>query len=508
MDLAESSHDAHGHPELLHGVDIDHHVPDPSRRLLSERLQAVGYRTAGFFSGPYLDPDFDFARGFDTYEACYGPNLAAAARAKAAIDNEIERAKSGTTGTPTVEELTRQLNESIVKLEQESHRDVSSATVCEAALRELEAAADGSEPFFLFAHLFDPHYDYVPPAPHDRAFDPSYDGSVTGTNFLDDPAVARPDPRATGPGQLLRVASERDMQHVRALYAGELAWVDAQIERLVAKLDELGLAENTIVIITSDHGDEFFEHGSLGHRNTLFEEITRIPLVIRWPAGIEGGARIDALVSNVDLVPTVLDWLDLADDTRGASLAPLIEARSGGDERTVLGRMVRAWSIGMSVPSNDGAMHSVPGQLVVVTESFHSGSLKLLRERSWPRLPNAVLEHMPDAAREQFEAQQVQGRTRERLRWIDLALHPDERPEDFSTDFEQGPAKAALERWRERYVELNTERLAAIQRGGVTVPRDTTAHQAMLDALGYGSGGPAGDPLPPGEFSLPAPGAE
>ena len=114
-----------GHPELLHGVDMDQHVPDPSRRLLSERLQAVGYRTAGFFSGPYLDPDFDFARGFDRYEACYGPSLAMASRAKAAIDVEIERARQGVSGTPTVTDLTRRLNEAILELEHASHTAVS-----------------------------------------------------------------------------------------------------------------------------------------------------------------------------------------------------------------------------------------------------------------------------------------------------------------------------------------------------------------------------------------------
>ncbi|MEX1024145.1 MAG: sulfatase [Planctomycetota bacterium] len=495
-----------GQPELVHGVDIDYHVADPSRRLLAERLSAVGYRTAGFFSGPYLDPDFGFGRGFERYEACYGPALREATRAKAALEAEIERSRRGAVGTPTVDELTRRMNDAILAVENESHRDVSSRTVTDAALAELEAAAAGDRPFFLFAHLFDPHYDYVPPPPHDRTFDADYTGAITGLDLLEDPAISHPDPRATGPGQLVQVANERDMQHIRALYAGELAWVDEQLRRVLERLDALGLAESTLVIVTSDHGDEFFEHGSLGHRNTLFEEITQVPLIVRWPGRVAAGTRIAPLASTVDLVPTVLDWLRLADDTSGTSLVPLLEGREDPRERAVLGRMVRAWNVGLMVPDRSGTPQSVAGQLVVLTESYHWGSLKLLRERSWPRLPNAVLDALPREARDRFEAQQALGRATESLRWIDLAVHPDERPENFSTDFSSAPAQAALERWRERYVDLNADRLAAIEAGGVAVPRDTSEHNEQLRALGYAGGELDSEPLPPGEFSLPAPG--
>jgi hypothetical protein len=147
--------------------------------------------------------------------------------------------------------------------------------------------------FFLFAHYWDVHYDYAPPAPYDSMFDPHYLGKVSGVGFVEDPTIDS-------------MLDDDDLEHVLAVYDGEVRWVDEHVGQLVAVLDELDLAERTVVLVTSDHGDEFLEHGGKGHGLTLYDEIVRIPLVMRGP-GLQPGSLVDRRVSLADIMPTVLD---------------------------------------------------------------------------------------------------------------------------------------------------------------------------------------------------------
>src|SRR5262249_9142703 len=150
--------------------------------------------------------------------------------------------------------------------------------------------------FFLFAHYFDPHYDYVPPPPFDGEFDPDYAGSIDGRDFvrrLADPSV-----------------TPRDVEHLRALHAGELAWTDSQIGRVLDELDRRGLAPNLLVIVGADRGDEFLEHGGFGHRRTLYQEVVRVPLILRWPNGLKAGGVHKGTRSLASIKPSVLALID------------------------------------------------------------------------------------------------------------------------------------------------------------------------------------------------------
>jgi arylsulfatase A-like enzyme len=168
-----------GQPELVHAVDVDYHRLDPARPMLAEELRASGFRTAGFVSAPYLEPEFGFDRGFERFEATYGGELGAAAaaarEAKARYDAiDVRRDPAGHRAAWDAHRRAQ------ARMETLSHRDVSSEIVADRAVAELrEAAADGRR-FFVFAHFFDPHYDYVPPAPWDERFDPGYEGTLTG----------------------------------------------------------------------------------------------------------------------------------------------------------------------------------------------------------------------------------------------------------------------------------------------------------------------------------------
>jgi arylsulfatase A-like enzyme len=113
------------------------------------------------------------------------------------------------------------------------------------------------------------------------------------------------------------------------LYDGEVATVDAEIKTLFAELQRRGCLDDAIVVITADHGEEFFEHGGLQHGKSLFGESVRVPLVLIAP-GYQGGQRVDQNVSLVDVAPTLIDLLGLPPESRfeGRSLVPLLKSSS------------------------------------------------------------------------------------------------------------------------------------------------------------------------------------
>ena len=238
--------------QLSHGVVHDTYVLSPDVPTLAEAMKHAGYVTAGFVSAPYLAAHYGYARGMDTYEdvsAKYG-----------------HRAEARTA--------------------------VVSQDLVDLVLPWLDAHA--RDPFFLFVHDFDIHYDYVPPPPYDKLFDPDYHGKVDAKNFLE-----RPD--------INRHMDKRDLDHVLALYDGEIRFTDDHVARILKKIDDLGLRSRTIVILLSDHGDEFFEHGNKGHHRTVYDEVLRVPFVVRLPDGARAGAVVDDEVSLVDVMPTILD---------------------------------------------------------------------------------------------------------------------------------------------------------------------------------------------------------
>jgi arylsulfatase A-like enzyme len=181
-----------------------------------------------------------------------------------------------------------------------SHQDVTNPTVYAAASRWIRkhVREHPGRPFFAFVHLWDVHFDFIPPPPYDTRFDPAYAGAIDGRDFFFDPAISAG-------------LSQRDRQHLIALYDGEIAWTDSFVGMLLGDLDQLGLAESTVVAVTSDHGTEFFEHGGKGHRTTLFDELLCIPLILRAPGRLPAGARVAAQTRSIDVGPTLLELAGL-----------------------------------------------------------------------------------------------------------------------------------------------------------------------------------------------------
>jgi arylsulfatase A-like enzyme len=265
-----------GSSSLTHGVNgfVGSRM-DRNQVTLAGRMQQAGYRTWGIYSGPYLHPVFGLGRGFDGYESVLGDT------GLDAQDFDLGRAGADRT---------------IMAESARSHRMVTSDLVSEKAVEFIRAQA--GRPFFLFLHYFDVHYDYIPPEEIWRQFDPDYDGTLTGENFRRN-------------SEIHRDMDRRDLHHILALYDGEIYYTDRAIGKVLDGLDELGLTEDTLVVVTSDHGDEFFEHGSKGHAQTLFDEVLMVPLIMRFPGRIEEGLRIREQVRHLDIAPTLASFAGL-----------------------------------------------------------------------------------------------------------------------------------------------------------------------------------------------------
>jgi len=216
---------------------------DDSFVLLPEILRECGYRNAAFCTGKVMsDPIFNYDQGFDLF-----------------VDK----------GKALFDEL---VGDTFAWIDANEHQS-----------------------FFVYIHSFDPHGPYVAPGHFTEIFDRDYSGQ------LKDEANLRP-----GVLRKMKSLSSRDREYIRARYDAEILYTDVVCERLVGGLKDRGLWDNTILIITSDHGEELGEHGSWGHALGLFPEQLRVPLVVVLPGGKHAGARIEGLASGIDVMPTIL----------------------------------------------------------------------------------------------------------------------------------------------------------------------------------------------------------
>jgi len=185
--------------------------------------------------------------------------------------------------------------------------------------------------FFLWHHFYTPHLPYNPLPEYEKLFVKYNEDNLSGElqhklDIIRSKLVIRK-------GDL--DFKEKDLPYIIPLYDAEIRQVDSQINAVIDKLKELGIFYKTIIIITSDHGEEFLEHGAIGHASTtltanLYDECIRIPLIIWNPRVLPEGITINEQVQNVDIMPTIFELLDISLDipTDGVSLVPLITGKT------------------------------------------------------------------------------------------------------------------------------------------------------------------------------------
>lgn len=303
-----------GNPISVHGIDDDRRweiqgpegepvAPVLHGKFLSETLAAEGYRSAGFFTWKYLDARYGFGPGFESWERLghtfYSHPVVGAEYRKLTEAGDVEGLKALLAKHPILFDSAHNSSPEVV--------DRTTKWLSEHAER-----GDG-QPFFLFAHFFDVHDPYVTPEPYHSMFDPDYEGPIDGMRITspDSPVHAGMDPR--------------DLHNLVARYDGGIRYVDDHVGQVLDHLDSLGLTETTLVIVTSDHGEEFFEHGKKTHRQQLYPESIQVPLILRWPAGIPAGRVLRGTAGLVDIAPTVAHaaGADFGHPLGGRSLLPL-----------------------------------------------------------------------------------------------------------------------------------------------------------------------------------------
>ncbi len=186
------------------------------------------------------------------------------------------------------------------------------AQIADAAARIPDLAAQDNR-FFLFWHTYEIHAPYVPPSRFRDNWAPaSYDGPLKGViEGLDGLSFAEKWGRMKTEFWANRARfSWPEAAYLHGLYKAGIRSTDEQLAELFALLKRNGLLDTSVVVLLSDHGEEFFEHGKWQHEQ-LFEECLRVPLMVRLPGGAHGGRRIDVPVSLLDVLPTVLDLLEV-----------------------------------------------------------------------------------------------------------------------------------------------------------------------------------------------------
>lgn len=244
---------------------------DASLPTLASILRESGYDTGAIINNAFLSPEFGLTRGFDTYDY---DAAHPAHPAEAVTDRALEW------------------------------------------LRKREVEGEGA-PFVLLVHYLDPHMPYSAPEPFLGRFAAAYNDDRLELPIADMSRLRTP----------IRNRDEgwqRYMALEQALYDEEIAYTDAQVERLFAALDERGFLDDGYLVLTSDHGEEFYEHGRAEHGHTVFNELIRVPLLM-WGPQVRPG-RYALPVSLLDVMPTLLQAAGVtpSDELEGMSLWPAL----------------------------------------------------------------------------------------------------------------------------------------------------------------------------------------
>jgi len=260
---------------------------------LAEYMKSLEYHTMGLGLNAHLEPLYNFRQGFDRYRF------------------------------PAREDWGWSVGSQILAwMDPNQYPSLFPTTeaIADVAIEWMRADAD--KPFFLWMHVLDPHWPYEPPEewvdeePHPR-FGLSWGDHETVTNVQ------------AGNTKL----GVQDREFVRQMYRGEIRYADANVGRVIDELKAMGRYEEALIVFASDHGEEFWEHGTFEHGHTLYDEVLRVPLSFKLPYG-DKVREMATAVSTESIVPTVLDVVGAQydpEDFSGRSLRPLWRGEEGSD---------------------------------------------------------------------------------------------------------------------------------------------------------------------------------
>jgi arylsulfatase len=353
---------------LNHGVISHEHTLSPDATTLAEHLQAAGYRTACFSATPNNSPGKGFEQGYDEFFELW------------------REAGKNTSRKPHY--------------------------VTRRAVKWLDAL-DDDRPIHLQIHYIPPHAPYEPESRFNVFADPGYRGPCNGKfKTLSGLETGRIDP------------ADGCLEHVVNLYDGNLLAADDAVGKLLAALRSRDRWRDTVVLITSDHGEAFLEHGRMHHNSTVYDEMLAVPFILRVPPWIHVD-HVDTrrLVTLADIVPTLLgtagirtggalDGVDLLSTDPGDASASRFLVAGNTDKPPLLGLRTLHWKA-ILTPSGQGWLYDLdrdPAEthsLVFEDRSVFAGLSLLLTERATaPRslVPASETAEITDADREMLRA--------------------------------------------------------------------------------------------------------
>jgi len=381
-------------------------LPPDGPPTLAELFRRAGYRTGLFSGNVHVGPAYGTDRGFEHV----APGL------------EVEAGRAP-------------FNDNAARV----HR---------AALAWLAGLAP-EETAFAYLHTIHPHNPYHPPPALAARFTAGIPSAIDGsTRTLLDLQHRR------------RSADDADRRRLRGLYDGSFAYNDAELARFLDRLGRLAPGAETLVVVTSDHGEELFDHGGVLHGYTLYEEMLRIPLILHARGRIAAG-RVDRPSDTLDLHATLLELcgLDAAERSEGRSLLPLMAARADGRE-----------------PGGPGGGSAEPGsaepdaRVLLAAASSLRGGIFSARSERWkviwaPRIGQG------------WGLGEGLGRSRDPEYLFDLAADPGETVNLAGAgDLEAAWLRSRLLAWIQRHLEPEPE---------TEPPPDDAATLRHLRALGY-----------------------
>jgi len=417
-------------------ITLASHLKD-AQMLGGGKLEREDYHCVTFMTGA-LSQSAGLARGFDSYfESFMGHHLVDVEDAWSLFSSELVLYIART-------KLAQKLDSTPV------------ASEASKWLRE-----NGRKRFFAMVHLFATHTPYDPPDDIRALYcDPAYDGPLSV--FRSDHAFAIHEGKAT--------PNEADARQIRALYEGGVTYTDRQIAMVLAELEKLGTLDDTLVVVTADHGEELGEHGVWEH-NHMFQSNLRVPLVMHWPRGLPLNKRVDALVESIDFLPTLCEMLGIA-----APSESTLDA-DGRDYGVLDGRSV--------LPLLDGRANAVR------EFSFAENGLEMcVQDLRWKLVVPSVDERNQPLALAGETLQSLAGRGIAKPRLYDLKSDPSEARNVIA---EEGPQAerllAALAAW-DASMPIPRYEL-------VLSPRDVVENARRMAEIGYGDGIGQEAPLPP-----------
>lgn len=339
---------------------------NPDAPTVAERLQANGYQTIGFSNNTWVSPEFGFDRGFEEFNVGWelfngGADLARIAKEEEGLVDQSRAVGKKLFRRDGYKTFCNALYTQLLRKQYDDGAWMTNQRV----KWWIDRNRDENRPFFMFINYLEPHLEYQPPRKFREKFLP------TDTDWSDAQSVNQ-DAWAYITGNV--EMNDEDFEILNGLYLAELRYLDHRIGQLWNRFKSEGLADETALIVVGDHGENIGDHGLMDHQYCLYDTLTHVPLVIRYPDEVEAGTEREALVELRDLYPTILDIAN-AGRPRDETISTNSLIDESPDRQHVVAEYVTPQ------PSMEALEERIDGTTATI-EQFNRG-LRSLRTKEW-----------------------------------------------------------------------------------------------------------------------------